>query len=556
MKTLNPVDVALTQNRLNAISQRMGWVMLRTARSPIFSQAHDFSCFLTNATGEVIAQADGIPVHTGSGGFVVPAILEAFSDIRPGDLFLLSDPYEAGGNHLPDWVVARPAFIDDTLIGFACNRAHQSDIGGGAAGTYNPAATEIYQEGIRLPVLRLMEGGEIRQDLWNLLLLNSRTSKDLDGDLRAMVGSTTIGTDGLVEVANNIGVAHIADMFEAILEYAHQRLRKEIKKLTPGTYTGEERSDNDCFSQRDIWIRTKVDIHEDGRITIDFTGTEDQIKGFKNSPLANTYSATIVAIAGFFTPDIPKNGGLFRCVDIIAPKGSMVNPESPAPSTMCTVFCAHDIIHAIWKALARADADAACAGWAKNIFGLTFGEQGDDPFVLYHGAMSAGGGAVRGRDGFNSIGHVSTFGGLTVSDIEVMEQQFPVTCIRQEFRCDSAGAGEFRGGTGVDYAVDIHVPARYSFRGEGLWYESGFGILGGNAGSGGEMHIQYADGTTEAAPKFGFREYPPIRLIAQSPGGGGYGAPKDRDPALVKRDLADGLSSPETARQVYGLDAD
>jgi len=143
MKTLNPVDVALTQNRLNAISQRMGWVMLRTARSPIFSQAHDFSCFLTNATGEVIAQADGIPVHTGSGGFVVPAILEAFSEIRPGDLFLLSDPYEAGGNHLPDWVVARPAFIDDTLIGFACNRAHQSDIGGGAAGTYNPAATEV-----------------------------------------------------------------------------------------------------------------------------------------------------------------------------------------------------------------------------------------------------------------------------------------------------------------------------------------------------------------------------------------------------------------------------
>jgi N-methylhydantoinase B len=184
--SLDPVTLALVQNRLDHICHQMGWVMTRTARSPIFSQSHDFSCFIADAHGTLISQADGIPIHTGGGGFAVRAILRDFGDaMTPEDVFLLNDPYAAGGNHLPDWVIARPVFVAGKLVAFACNRAHQADIGGGAAGTYNSAATEIFHEGIRLPVLKLIEAGRTRQDLWRLLLLNTRLPDALDGDLRA-----------------------------------------------------------------------------------------------------------------------------------------------------------------------------------------------------------------------------------------------------------------------------------------------------------------------------------------------------------------------------------
>ena len=198
---LDPVTLALVQNRLDHISHQMGWVMTRTARSPIFSQSHDFSCFISDARGTLISQADGIPIHTGGGGFAVRAILRDFGGaIEPDDVFLLNDPYTAGGNHLPDWVIARPVFVEGTLVAFTCNRAHQSDIGGGAAGTYNPQATEIFHEGIRLPALKLVEQGSTRDDLWKLLMINSRCPELLDGDLRAMLGATRVGVEDLPPV--------------------------------------------------------------------------------------------------------------------------------------------------------------------------------------------------------------------------------------------------------------------------------------------------------------------------------------------------------------------
>jgi N-methylhydantoinase B len=167
---LDPVNLALVQNRLDHIARQMGWVMTRTARSPIFSQSHDFSCFIAGADGILISQADGIPIHTGGGGFAVRALLKTFGGkMSPEDVYLLNDPYVAGGNHLPDWVIARPVFVDGEIVAFTCNRAHQSDIGGGAAGTYNPAATEIFHEGLRLPPMQLVEAGRMREDLWQLL---------------------------------------------------------------------------------------------------------------------------------------------------------------------------------------------------------------------------------------------------------------------------------------------------------------------------------------------------------------------------------------------------
>ena len=553
---LDPIILALTQNRLDHISHQMGWVMVRTARSPIFSQAHDFSCFIAGPHGEVVSQADGIPIHTGSGGFGVRAILREFGDeLADGDVYLLNDPWVAGGNHLPDWVIARPIFVQNQMIGFTCNRAHQSDIGGGAAGTYNPVATEVFQEGIRLPVMKLVEAGTMRKDIWQLLLINTRTPHLLDGDLRAMMGSTRIGMERVAALVEELGIDSALDYFAGVLDHAERSFRAEVARLPDGVYEGADRSDNDCFGPCEVTVRVKVTISGDS-MCVDFSDSDAQIRGFKNSSLANTYSAAYAALASFVDHKLPHNEGAFRCVELIAPVGSIVNAREGAPTTMCTVFVAHEIMHAVWKALAVADPERACAGWAKNVFGISVGrEDGAEPYVFYHGAAAAGGGAVQGRDGFNQIGHLCTLGGLTMPNVEVYEQLYPVQFHRQEFRIDAAGVGRWRGGSGCDYEVEIKTPATHSFRGEGLYYETGYGINGGGAGSEGTMALHHQDGRRQAAPKFGLEATGPVRFETHSPGGGGYGDPHERDPEQVLRDFRDGIISQTTMREVYAVAA-
>ena len=345
----DPVILALMQNRLDQISKHMGWVMTRTARSPIFSQSRDFSCFITDPEGTLVANADGIPIHTGGGGFAVRALLRDFENrIEPEDVFLLSDPYVAGGNHLPDWVIARPIFVGSParLAGFCCNRAHQLDIGGGLAGTYNPEATEIWQEGIRLPVMKLVDRGTMRDDLWKLLLINSRTADLLDGDLRAMLGATRVGEERVAALADELGLKSYFAHLAGVLDHADVRMREAVAALPDGLYLGEDHTDNDCFVKVDVAVRVAITVAGDG-LTLDFSASDPQMKGFKNSSLANTYSAAYLALSSFFDTDIPRNEGTYRCVKIIAPEGSIVNARPPAPMTMNTVFVAHEITHAV-----------------------------------------------------------------------------------------------------------------------------------------------------------------------------------------------------------------
>ena len=355
----DPVLLALVQKQIDHISRHMGWVMTRTARSPIFSESHDFSCFVSTATGDALSVADGIPIHTGGGSIAVRAVLKAFeADINERDVFLLSDPYEAGGNHLPDWTVVRPVIVDGEISAFCTNRAHQSDIGGGVAGTYNTAATEIFHEGIRLPVLKLVERGRVRNDLWKLLLLNSRCPELLDGDLQAMVGSTLAGAERMSKIIDHLGADVARGVFEAILDHGERVMRSVIDGLPDGEYRGEDASDNDCFDAREVAVRVKIVVSGDS-MTIDFTGTDPQIKGFKNSSIANTKSAVFMALLSFFEEEVPRNEGAFRPIKLVAPNGTVVNALPPAPMTMNTVHPTSEIVHACWKALGQLQPEAA-----------------------------------------------------------------------------------------------------------------------------------------------------------------------------------------------------
>jgi N-methylhydantoinase B len=533
----------------------MGWVMTRTARSTIFSQSHDFSCFIATPDGILVANADGIPIHTGGGGFAVRALLAKFEGrINPDDVFLLSDPYVAGGNHLPDWVIARPIFVDDALVAFCCNRAHQNDIGGGLAGTYNPEATEIWQEGIRLPVLKLIEAGQVREDLWELLLINCRTPELLDGDLLAMIGSTRIGGERVAGLVNELGGTAFHRYLDGVLHHADRRMRLAMADLPDGIYFGEDHSDNDCFVETDIAVKVTLTVRGD-EMVVDFNGTDPQIEGFKNSSLANTYSSVYLAISSFFDTSIPRNEGTYRGITIIAPEGSIVNALPPAPMTMNTVYVAHEIVIAVWQALAEADPSRACAAWSKTMHGHVAGKREDGTtWVMYHWHAMGTPGATAERDGFAQMGHLISLGGLDIPNLEFHEQSFAVRYVQHEQRMDNAGPGLRRGGTGVRYVADVLEPAIWSFRAEGLGSVSGHGVRGGGDGGIGNEWIEPVGEQRFVPPKYGVQRLStPARMIAETPGGGGWGDPFSRDPQLVLNDVRDGVISVGTAARDYGV---
>ena len=554
---LNPIELTLFQNHIHYAAQQMGWVMTRTAQSPIFSQSHDFSCFVTDRHGQLVTQADGIPIHTGGGGFAVRALLRDFDgDIDPEDAFILSDPYVAGGNHLPDWVIARPVFVEGRLMAFVCNRAHQSDIGGGAAGTYNSAATEIFHEGIRLPVLRLVERGKTRRDLWNLLLLNTRMPDHLDGDLKAMLGSTAVGANLIAARMKEIGVEPSLTALEEILSRGETAMRTALATLLPGEGCGEEGYDDDCFERIDARIRVRITITGE-KMVVDFSDTDPQVRGFKNSSVANTHSAVYMAVIAFLGNSVPQNEGAYRCIEIRAPEGTIVNARPPAPVTMCTVFPAQHIIHACWHALAAFDPQRACAGWGMtgNVNTAWMDEQGRTS-IMYHWAANAGGGAVRERDGFNQLGNVGTLGALVLPNAEQYEQMFPVRVLKQEFRSDAAGDGARRGGTGVHYAVKIERAGEYTVRAEGTRISRGVGILGGTAGTTSRLLFTPDDRPAFEPPPYAVLRLGPTRLDIWSCSGGGYGDALDRDVEDVMGDVRSGLLSVARAAGIYGVVAD
>lgn len=552
-RTLDPITLAIIQNRLDFISRQMGRVMIRTSRSPIFNQSHDFSCFISDADGQLISQADGIPIHTGSGGFAVEAIRHQYGgDIHRGDVFLLNDPYEAGGNHLPDWLIAWPVFEGDTLIAFTCNRAHQSDIGGGAAGTYNPEATEIFHEGVRIPPVKLMQNGKMDDGLFRLLMLNTRTPHLQEGDLLAMIGSARIGAEELVSLSATQS-GGLQPAFEAIMGYADRKMRSLILELPDGVYSAEESYEHDCFVTRKVRIALTLTIAGDD-VVVDFTGTDEQISGFKNSSLANTHSAVYAGVSSFFGKELPRNSGTFRCIAMNAPLGSLVNPRPPAPVTMCTVFPAHEIMHCIWLCMNQADPTRALAGWGKNSFPVISGA--DDQrrtWVMYNWSACSGGGATRGRDGFEQIGPIITLGGLTIPNAESFEQLYPVRIHRQEFCCDGGGAGEFRGGAGVDCEVEFLSDVEFSFRGEGLQRPTGLGVCGGQTGAMGEIDLVTAKGRRPEVPIYGLERTGPSTLRILSPGGGGTGNSMQRPAEKVLNDVRGGIVSADAARRDYGV---
>src|SRR6266478_4766095 len=548
---VDPIVTSVIQHRLLAIVEEMGEAMLRTSYSQILNSSRDFSTAICDLDGRLIAQAEHVPIHVGALPFAARAMTEFFEgDIHPGDVFLLNDPYH-GGNHLPDLTAFVPIFEGAEGDGrprfWSINRAHQSDIGGATHGAYNAAATDIWQEGIRITPLRLYDRGQVRLDLLEMIATNVRHPRDFRGDLAAMIGSAHVGERRLLALAAEFGWPTTDAAIEAVLDGAERQTRAVIAEWQDGVYRGEAFLDDDGRGNNDIHIRATV-TKRGSDLTIDLSGSHAEVASFVNSSYPNMRSAVVVALSYLIDPDTPKNDGTFRPITVIAKPGTVVWANPGAPVTLATNHCGQEIIEAIIKALAPACPDRAMAGWGRRFRIAIQGKdpRSDKPFIWHFFQARPGGGASPAGDGWPGAGEWQAAGGIKFGSLEVTEVRFPLFFRRHEFRADSGGAGEYRGGPGgvVEMVVETAKPAVGNTAGDGVRHGA-CGILHGEDGVP-HRYTLYSDGCPPRAIKtkeVGLVIQPDDVLVLESGGGGGWGAPAERDASSIAREIENGFVS-------------
>ena len=541
---IDRITVSVIQHRLEAIVQEMGEAMLRTAYSQILNSSRDFSTAVFDGEGRLAAQAEHVPIHVGALPWAVAAIRQYFGDrLRPGDLYLLNDPYH-GGNHLPDLTVLLPVFVEGRLAFWSINRAHQHDIGGATHGGYNPAATEIWQEGIRIPPLKLYDAGELRDDVLQMISTNVRHPRDFQGDLRAMIGSARVAERRLLKLVDEYGLETVRAAIGEILDSAERQARACIRTWKDGVFRGEAMLDDDGHDAHDIWVRVTVTKRGDS-LDVDLTDCHPQVKGFINSSWPNSMSSVHMAFAYLIDPRTPKNEGTFRPITVKAKQGTIVWPFPPAPVTLCTNHPAQDIAEAMLKALARSCPDRTLAGWSKRFRIAVHGvnPRTSRPFIWHLFHARGGGGACVAGDGWPTAGEGQAAGGIKFGSVEVAETRFPLFFTRHEFRPDSGGAGKFRGGVGsiLELRAETTEPAKANTAGEGVTYAP-YGLLGGKDGLPHRYRLISRNKTRMLKTKeVGIPVMPGDVFFVESSGGGGYGDPARRDPRAIAEDVANGV---------------
>ena len=541
----DPITVSVVQHRLVGIVDEMGEAMLRTSFSQILNSSRDFSTAITDAKGELVAQAEYIPVHVGAMPSSTLATLGAFGDdIHPGDVFLLNDPYH-GGSHLPDLTACLPVFAGERLLFWTLNRAHHSDIGGATYGAYNASATEIWQEGLRVPPLRLYDRGELREDVMRMLRVNVRHPRDFMGDLSAQIGSVHLGERRLLEFVEELGADTIAAAANRILDAAEAETRTVIAGWKDGVYAGEARLDDDGRGNSDIAIRAAVTV-EGSDLRVDLSDSDGQVRSFLNSSWANTRSAVAMALTYLLDPGIAKNDGTMRPVEIVAKRGTIVWPEEWAPVTMSTSHCGQEIIEAVVTALAPACPEQTMAAWGKR---LRIALKGRDPrsgrdFIWHMFHARPGAGASSGGDGWHNSGEWHSAGGLKFGSVEVAEVRFPFFFRRHEFRANSGGVGRYVGGAGgeLELVVETDEPCVANTAGDGARHGP-VGMMGGKPGLP-HRYLMRAPGRRPVAldSKHEGIPVPPGTVFeVHAAGGGGWGDPAERTHEDRRRDRHDGF---------------
>ena len=548
---VDPITVEVVSRHVLAAAEEMGVVLMRTAFSPNIKERHDCSTAVFDAAGEVVAQAQHVPIHLGSMIGAIRAIRARFddADMHPGDMFVANDPYNGGGSHLPDLNVIAPVFHAGRIAAFVANIAHHADVGGMVPGSEAAVCESIFQEGLRLPPVRLVRDGVLSRDIADVILLNSRTPEERKGDLNAQIAANRVGQRAIERLIERYGLATYTAALDAYLDYSERRLRAAIGRLAPGTYRAEDLMSG--VGETLVRIACAVTV-EPGGLIFDFAGTDRQIPSARNVPTQALAATVYTVMKALLDPDAPANGGAFRAVDIRAPAGCIVNPVPPAPVGARSISCGV-VDGVIVSALSAAMPSSRMAPSGPHHLLLV---AGTDPrngryFVNYETVAGALG-ARANRDGMDAVRTLSS--GSANLPVEALEHAYPLRIERYALRSGSGGAGRHRGGDGLvrDYRIladDVTV----SLTGE-RQSNPARGDAGGGDGAVGAFVLDPGTSAEQKLPAAVKELRLPKGAVLRvaTPGGGGFGSARDRDRREIACDIEDGRITAAAARTIYG----
>ena len=545
---LDAVTLEILLNALRSVADETYLSLMRSAYSTNIKERNDHSTALIDPKGRLIALCEAAqPIHLSSMLGLTTRLLERYrlSDFKPGDIFVGNDPFASGGSHLPDVNMSMPVFAGEELLGFMCNIAHHADIGGMSPGSMS-GGTEIYQEGLRIPPVRLFDGGRLCRDMFDLILLNVRVPEERRGDYNAQIAACRLGARRIEELAATRGTATLLRAYDEIVERTFTRMTREARKIPPGAYRFTDVMDDDGKGALDMPIAITVtsgDPADEGRVRFDFTGTSPAVKGNINCPYYATQSSVAYVFRAMIDPECPINQGMLDAMDVVAPEGCLVNAAFPSAVAGRANTCQR-IIDTVIGALAGAlPGEAVGAANGANTMAVFSGRGADGKRYVYLETVGGGFGGRAAKDGKDGVQvHLINTSNLPV---EAIETEYPLLVEAYELIPDSGGAGEHRGGLGLRRVLRPrgHV-AQFSGQGE-RFRNAPWGVFGGGQGGTGRFLVRRADGREEELPtKPSFVEIGPDEaLIVETAGAGGYGDPASRSPEALAGDLASGKFS-------------
>ncbi len=553
---IDPILLSVYARTFKSITDEMSISMEKTTRSPILCEAKDYVTGLYDAHGRMLEQTENLPILAFSLAPVCKYIIEYFGDdIHPGDVIFHNDVFSLG-NQNNDVAVYAPVFHDGRLVAWTAVKGHQADIGGAVRGGYNPNAVEVWQEALRIPPVKVYEKGRLRKDVWDLIFANIRLDI-VQHDMKAEVGACKVGERRVVELIRKYGVESFAAHKQALFEATRRMMEAEIEKIPNGRYSGEGYVYYDGrHPGTKFTIRVDIDVR-DRRIRFDYSRTDAQTNGFVNGTFTSSASATILTLLQMVNPDIPHNEGMVEPVEIVIPEGTVLNAAYPKATTFGNHLCPPNA-DAIQRALAPAMPDRVTAGWNNLLCSLTTGldpERKEQYVDIGFMGLKGGSGALQGTDGYDHIGMIDASGGVLDQDYEMFEQQTPHRLLRHEYITDSAGAGQWRGGLGVETIFEIGSDdTQLVTFGDGD-FEPAFGLFGGGNGTLNFIKLRLPDGREVTPKNKDLITGVPKGTVyhQQAGGGGGYGDPKKRDRARVREEVRNGVVSDRAAREIYGL---
>lgn len=515
---LDAVELEILRNQLESVAEEMGQVLIRGAYSPNITERRDCSTALFDADGRLVAQAEHVPVHLGAMPRAVDAVLE--KDPKPGDVFVLNDPF-AGGTHLPDVTLVSPVAPDapdsssasaDEIVAYAVSRAHHADVGGMAPGSMPAGAREIQQEGVRIPPVKLVRDGEVVADVLELFLANVRNPEERRPDVRAQLAANERGAERVGDLLSTHG-DRLLTAFDAVINYSRERVETEIRDLPNGTYHASDVLEGDGVTEDDVPIEVTVTV-DGAALDVDFAGTAAQVAGNVNAPLAVAESAVYYVVRCVTDPDVPPNAGCYEPISVSAPNGSLLNPDPPAAVVGGNVETSQRVTDVVFDALADAAPDRVPAAGQGTMNNLIVGGTG----FTYYETIGGGAGANPASDGLSGVQV-----GMTNTEntpVEALEAEYPLRVTTYALREDSGGEGRYRGGDGLIRELRLEADATVSL----LTERRRVAPPGRAGGEDGKTGLNLVDGKAVPA-KTTLQLDAGTTVRVETPGGGGHGEP-------------------------------